>query len=490
MTSDPKPVGGLAGRVQRGIGWMIASQGAMQVSALATSIVIARSMSPHDVGLASEAIVFATLGIVIVDLGLGPVVIQRAEVSDADLSTVFWTGIGIGVLMTLIGIALSGPIAQIYGQPQVQGLFAVLSFTFVIVAPGVVQGGLLIRDLHFRSLELRTIAATVSSCTVAMVLAVLGAGPWAIVAQTLTMGSVSTVLLWRSSTWRPQWIFSVESLRSFAGYATHLLGAQLMRWANVNVDNFLVGRVLGAAPLGDYSLAFGIALTPVSRVAGPIGQVFFPAFARLGDRERIAEVWLRAVRLLAFVTVPAMLGLVVVAPDLVVAVFGERWRAAGPVMQILAGVALLQSLTAMHDGVLQALAETRLLVRFTTVLSALTIAGIAAGLPWGLRGVAWGYLIVSLILQPVYMWLTGRTVGVSPIRWLRSIAGTLQAGAAMLVVALVAQHLLVAADVATGLRLAVVIALGAVVYLPIGAWRVPEIKLEVAELRARRRNGL
>ena len=58
MTPDEDTAGGLAERVQRGVGWTIASQGAMQVMALATSVVIARFMSPHDVGLASEAIVF------------------------------------------------------------------------------------------------------------------------------------------------------------------------------------------------------------------------------------------------------------------------------------------------------------------------------------------------------------------------------------------------------------------------------------------------
>ncbi len=489
MSADSDPAQGLAGRVQRGVGWTMASQVAIQGLALMTSVVIARFMSPHDVGLATEAIVFVTLALVLVDLGFASVVVQRPDLTEADLSTLFWAGTAFGIVMTLIGLALSGPIAELYGQPRVQGLFAVLSVTFAIVAPGIVQGGLLIRDLQFRSLELRTIASTVASCTVAIVLAVLGAGPWAIVAQTITVGSVSTALLWRSSSWRPRWLFSTESLRGFFGFASHLLGAQMLRWANANLDNFLVGRVLGAAPLGAYSLAFGIALTPVSRIAVPVAQVFFPAFSRIRDRERIAEVWLRAVRLQAFAIVPSMLGLVVVAPDLVAAVFGAKWRSAAPVMQVLAGVALVQSLTAMNDGVLQALDNTRLLLRFTLVLSALTVVGFAAGLPWGITGVAWGYLIVALILHPVYVWLTGRGVGVSPIDWARCLTGTFQAAGVMLLADLVARRLLIHAGVPAGVRLVALTLLGIAVYLPLGLWRVPQVKNELRTLLEHRREA-
>jgi O-antigen/teichoic acid export membrane protein len=477
----------MSGLVKRGVGWMMASQGVVQIFALLTSVVIARFLSPRQVGLASEAVVFVSLALVLVEFGFASVIVQRPELSDLETSTLFWAGIGLGGFFALAGVALSGPIADLYGEPRVQALFAVLSLTFLVTAPGIVQGALLTRELRFRNLELRTIAATISGGTTAIVLAVLGAGPWAIVAQTITMASVSTVLLWRGSSWRPQRLFSVAVLRRYAAFTSHILGSRTLYWANANLDNLLVGRFLGASSLGAYALAFAVALTPVNRVAVPITQVFFPAFSRLRERELIGEVWLRAVRMLAFFVVPAMFGLIVLAPDLVIAVFGAKWRHAGPVMQILAVIALLQTLTALHDGVLRALAKTRTLLRFSAVLSVATVVAFASGLPWGIKGVATAYLIVSLVLQPLFVLLTVRIVGVSMLAWLRSVAGVFEAGTMMLVVLEVARHLLVDAGVALGLRLGALLLLGVVAYVPAAVWRAPEAISEIRRTLARRR---
>jgi O-antigen/teichoic acid export membrane protein len=486
-TGPAAPVDELPGLVRRGVGWTMASQGAMQVMALLTSIVVARFLSPHQVGLASEAVVFVSLTLVVADFGFGAVVVQREQLSEVEVSTLFWAVCGIGLILTLFGVAISGLIADLYNEHEVQPLFAVMAITFLVTAPGIIQGALLTRELRFRNLELRTIVATVTSCTTAIVLAALGAGPWAIVAQTIAMAGISTALLWRSSPWRPRFVFSFAYLRDVREYAGHVLGSKLVIWANQNVDNLLVGRFLGAAPLGAYSLAFAVALTPVNRIAMPVTQVFFPAFSRMREKERIAEVWLRSTRILAVVVVPAMLGLVIVGPDFVRAVFGYKWRHAGPVMQLLAAVALLQTLTSLNDVILAAIEETRLLFRFRTVVSVLTLVGFAAGLPWGITGASAGYLIACLVLHPLYVWLTVRALGITLATWVHSVLRVFVAGALMLGVILGLRILMVHIHNPVGVRLLVTVVAGAIVYGYAVAWLVPEIPAEVREMLARRR---
>src|SRR5947207_188603 len=105
--------------------------------------------------------------------------------------------------------------------------------------------------------------------------------------------------------------------------------------------------------------------------------------------------------MIAFVAVPAMLGLIAVAPEFVTAVFGQKWHAAVPVIQLLAPVGLLGTLTTLNAGVLQVLDRTRALFRFTLVLSIASVGAFVAGLPWGIEGVATAYLIVTVALQPV-----------------------------------------------------------------------------------------
>src|SRR5690606_29910155 len=128
--------------------------------AFITSLVIARLLGPREVGLAAMALVFSSLALILVDAGLPSVIVQRPQLTERDKSTAFWTGMALGVLLTLIGVALSWPLASLYGEPKVQPLFAVLSLTLLFTAPGVIQGALLNRELSFRKLEVRTMIAT------------------------------------------------------------------------------------------------------------------------------------------------------------------------------------------------------------------------------------------------------------------------------------------------------------------------------------------
>ncbi len=440
---------------------MTVSQAAIQVLAFVTAIVIARFLSPFEVGLAAEALVFASLALVIVDFGFASVLVQRPALSEDDRSTAFWAGMFLGVALTLIGIAASWPIASIYGEPEVQPLFAVLSLAFLFTAPGIVQGALLTRDLAFRSLEVRTIIATTMSCATGIGLAIAGAGAWAIVAQDLVITAVSTLLLWRASSWRPQWRFSMQSLRGMAGYTGNVFGTRVLAWGTINLDNFLIGRFVGAAQLGAYTLAYSVVIMPATRIATPIAHVFFPAFSRVSEPARIATMWTRANRMVALLIVPSMLGLIAVAPEFVRVVFGEKWNAAIPVIQILATVGLIQGLFALNAPILQALDRTSTLFRFTA-LSVLTVIGFAAGLPWGIEGVAVGFLVVTVATAPVYLRLTTDAVGLPASEWLRSVAGVLQAGIAMMLIVLGARELLVGADVAEdAVLLAILVVLGA-----------------------------
>jgi O-antigen/teichoic acid export membrane protein len=472
--------------VARGLGWMMASQGTVQLFGFVTSVVIAHLLSPREVGLAAMCIVFGTLALVIADFGVASVIVQRPSLTETDTSTAFWSSLALGLVLTAAGVGLSWPIADLYGQPRVQPLFAVLSLTFLFTAPGIVQGALLTRELKFRQLEARTIVAVAVSCATAITLAALGLGPWAIIIQSLTISGVSTLLLWRSSPWRPRLAFSRQSLRDMSGFASHTFGARALGWGTLNGDNLLVGRFIGASSLGIYSLACSVALTPLRRIADPITQVFFPAFSRIRDPEQIGAVWLRALQMVAVIVIPTMLGVIVVAHDFVVVVFGQKWIRVVPVLQLMAVVGLLQALTTLNNGILQSTGQSRTLVRCTVMVSVATILAFVAGLPLGIIGIAAIYLGVSLVVQPLFTAITARTVGLTLGQCVAAIAGPLQAGLGMMAVVLGARELLVSAGTSATARLIILVGLGVVTYVPLVAWRAPEVRREVRRVMQRR----
>lgn len=458
-----------------------------QLSRIVVAVILARLLMPEDYGLAAMVLVFSTLVLIFSDLALGAALVQRSELSELDRSTVFWTSTGVGVVFMLIGLVLAGPLAAFYGEPDVRPLFAALSVSFLVTSLGTTQTALLNRDMEFRSLELRLMAGTVAGAAVGITLAATGFGAWAIIGQQLTITCVSTVLLWVLSPWRPRLQFSAASLRALGGFSARVFGTRVLFYLNRNADNLLIGKFLGASALGAYAVAYNVMLSPMSRIARPVVEVLFPAFSRMqDDPRRIGTLWLRANRLVAAITVPGMAGLVVVAPDFVTVVLGSHWSAAVPVIQILAWVGLMQSLQQLNSSILQARDRTGDLLRYSVIVLLASLTAFGVGLQWGIVGVAAAYAVSSTLVEPYYAWLTMRALGIGTGEYLRHLAGVATAAGAMVVAVAGARALLVDEGVPAGARLAILILLGALIFLPLCAWRAPEVVAEVRGLRRRR----
>jgi O-antigen/teichoic acid export membrane protein len=480
----------LRASVLRGVLWKAGSAVYLQLSRLVVAAILAHLLSPHDYGIAAMVLVFSSLVYVFSDLAFGQALIQRATLTEADRSTVFWTSLGAGALLTLVGIGLSWPVAAFYGEPEVQPLFAALSLGFVVGAVASTQMALMQREMDFRSLEVREIIATTAAAAVGITLAARGYGAWAIIMQQLVVAAVSAALVWSFSSWRPHLRFSMASLRDLGGYSGNVLGSRLLFYGNRNLDNLLVGRFLGAAALGAYAVSYNIMLAPLSQISLPLQDVLFPALSRMqDDYERITRAWLRANRLVASITIPGMLGLIAVAPEFVAVVLGPKWDAAVPVLQILAWVGLLQSLQGLNGTVLRAVDRTGTLLRYSFVVLVVSSIAFVAGLPFGVVGVAAAYAISSTFVEPYYTWLTARSVDATLLTVGRALAGVAQAAVLMFAAVLAARLLIVGADLPAGVRLLALIAIGVVVYLPCLAWRAPEVLGELRELRRRGLSG-
>jgi O-antigen/teichoic acid export membrane protein len=488
MIETPSGAGAMRSRLVSGLAWKGTSQGLLQVSRVVVAVILARLLSPHDYGIAGMAIVFSSLGLVFADVSLGAALVQRRSLSDDDRSTVFWTSTTAGAVFTLAGIALSGPIASFYGEPEVQPLFAALSLTFVVSSLATTQEALLVREMKFRSLEIRMIAGAFVGAVVGIGAASAGYGAWAIIWQQLAIALTSTTLIWIVSPWRPQLRFSRASLRNLGGFSANVFGQRLLYYLHRHADNLLIGRFLGASALGVYTVAYNVMLVPFSRIAGPIQEVLFPAFSRMqDDPQRIAGLWVRATRVVGAVSVPALVGLVIVAPDFVDTVLGRRWSEAAPLIQVLAWVGLLQSLQTINSNILQALDRTATLLRFSVVFFAVHLAGFVIGLQWGVLGVAVAYAVTSTLVEPLYMWLTARVLRVSPLIMVWGLAGVIQATVVMAGCLVAVRLALEHANVQPDHRLFVAIAVGALSYFPMLAWRCPEIRQELRDLRPARR---
>ena len=456
---------------------------------MVVALLLARLLAPHDWGLAAMVLVFSGFVIVFTDNALKTALIQRRDLREEDRSTVFWLSAGVGLLLALLGIALSGPLASFYGEPEVRPLFIALSIGFFVTALGTTQSALLARDMEFRRLELRQIAATLVGAVAGISIALADFGAWAIVGQQLAEAVTSTALLWFVTPWRPSFTFSLASLRRLGGFAGYVFGENVLFQAGRNLNSLLIGRVLGAASLGTYTLATNVILMPFSRIAAPLQQVFFPAFSLMrDDRERIADVWIRATRLVALISMPALVGLIIVAPDFVTVVLGPRWSEATRVIQILAFVGILQAIHTLNGEVLLALNRAKWLFWFTMLWFAGGLGAVALGLQWGIVGVAVLYAAFALAVEPVRALITTRALGIPLSRFVSSLAGVAQATLVMAVAVLAARESMIALGVPPAARLVLLVLLGAGVYLGSCLWRAPEVTGEIRSAIWRRKH--
>lgn len=262
-------------------------------------------------------------------------------------------------------------------------------------------------------------------------------------------------------------MISRSSLVDVGGFGSRVLGANLFFTVSRNADNLLVGRFLGPAALGVYALAYNIMLVPLSRLSTPVQDVLFPALSRTqDDLERTRSMVVRVTRCVAALSMPAMLGLIVVAPDFVVVVLGERWSEAIPVIRILAVVGLAQSITSLNPRIITAQGHARRLFWFAAAAAAIYLAAFVIGLRWGVVGVATAYAIAAtLIVQPASAIIAARIIHLPLRRLAGALSGVAQASVLMAVVVVWLRELLVAEGAPPAARLAIAGAIGLATYV-------------------------
>ena len=481
----------LTGRVLGGVAWKAASHTVAEGTRIVVTILLARLLSPADYGVAAMALVVTSFVTLFADPSLGAALIQRPTIDERDRSTVFWTALTIGLVLTGIGVGMSGVVASFFGEPQVRNLVAVTSVSFTLIGISVAPRALLLRQLAYRPTEIRDIASTVIGGATAVTLALLGAGPWAIVSNFIAYTLASTVLVWLLVRWRPRFVFSFESLRNLGGFSTKVFAAGLLSWGNLNVDNVLVGRVLGPAALGAYSLAYNVMFLPIARIGRPLAQVLGPAYTRIQtDRARLEHAWLRGKRMTVALVAPGFLGILVVAPDLVHVAFGDKWDDAIMPLRFLCLAGVAHSLGMLNWGVISASGAAGSLLRLMLLTSAVTWCAFLVGVQWGIVGVAAAYATARWVLIVPEAWITARAVAF-PFR------PTLLAGAGVLPVAIGAAALslafregLVTSGAGEALRLPLVLAVMGSSYIALVIVARPGLRSDFVEtLRHRRSTG-
>ena len=393
----------LKGRSVRGGAWTITSQGMQFVIASTSTVVLARILTPADFGLVAMVVAITGLGQAFADLGLSEATIQSPKISHGQVSTLFWVNVGIGAILTILTMCLAPVLAWFYKQPSVEEITLVISLTFLICGLRVQHEAILRRQMRFSALAFRDIVSLSLGVLVAIVMALRGAGYWALVAQPLTTNFSQVVLTWLMVKWMPSLPRRDTKIRSMLTFGGSVAASYLIINVNRSADNALVGWYCGAGPLGLYSRAYNLLMLPVRQLSAPAGAVVVPAFSRIqDDPERFARYYLRVVNLITWIAAPVFGFLFVAAKPVVALVLGPQWKGAAPVFQILAISALAQLLLESTIWLFISQGHSNRLLKLLLMVCPVIVVSFAIGLPFGIEGVA---LSGSLVLLSILPWI-------------------------------------------------------------------------------------
>jgi O-antigen/teichoic acid export membrane protein len=467
-----------------GITWKLAGQIAIQLIRLLTVAVLARLLTPHDYGAAAIAIALAAFAPTVADMGIGSALVQAETAPQSIRSTAFWASVVSGIGLFVVMAALAEPVAQFMGEPKVAGMVVAGGLTFAIYSVGSTSQALYTREMKFRSLELRNGLALLAGGVVAIIAAASGAGPWALALQQIAFMGTLVAALWFRAGWRPTLDFSRPAFRELGSFALRIAGGRWARLIEILVLTVLIGKLASVPELGAWSFGMSMVILPLSLIAIPIAEVLFSAFSRLrNEPERMAALWLDSIAYLAAVLLPVLLGLIVVSPDLVPAVFGPHWEVSIGVVQILSVSVLIRGLQSWGSVYMDAIGRPG--VTFWTQLASLCLTPLAVviGVHWGIEGVAVCFVVCQMIAVEIPMFIIVLSqMRVSPRTVAGRLSGIAAASLVMALACLLGRSALETAGVGMGGRAALTIALGMAVYAPALWWLAPHVSRRVFQI--------
>jgi len=407
-----------------GVKWTGTSTIAVTAVNYARLAVLAHLLSPKDFGLMGMVLVITSLGQTFSDMGISNAVIWKQDATPEQISSLYWLNIMAGIAVSGIVILISPLVAKFFHEPRLVDLMFWAAFIFPIAAIGQLFQMLLQKNLLFGRLAKIEILSASIGAAVSIIAAYYGQGAysllWGQLALTVCASLSFTLLGWRE--WHPQFVFKPRKLHGFISFGLYQMGERAVNTFAYNVDYIMVGRFLGPTALGIYMLAWQIMIAPMAKLNPVLTRVAFPVFARKqADDRALRDGYVELSKMIAILTFPIIVLAAATAPVLVPFVLGPKWNAAIPIIQILALLGLLRSLSNPLWSMV--LAKGRADIGFALSVAVATLSTVAFWLatPHGLNLLAWVEVMVSAVLFVVCLEILRRLIALDYAQYLVQI---------------------------------------------------------------------
>ncbi|MGH8318456.1 MAG: MOP flippase family protein [Steroidobacteraceae bacterium] len=392
--------------------------------------ILARMLAPADFGLMAIVVSITAFMQVFTDLGVGTAIIHYQDVSQNQLSSLYWLNVSVGMILMVVLMATSPLVSRLlFHQPALQPILMIMSMNFLFLAAGQQVRVQAEKTLHFSALAKAEVAAAMCGCGTAVVWAWRAPSVYALVAGVLVNGFAQTLLLWllASGGWRPALRFRVSEIRRFLKFGGYIVADNLANSLYRQADILIGGKMFPASTLGSYSLPRNLSLNVATATNPIITRVGLPVMAKTQhDMSFLKSVYLKTMRMTASVNFPVFIALAVFSRDVVALVFGERWIRSAPLLVYLAVFGMFRSCGNPVGSLMLAVGKADLSFRWTLAVLAITFPALWLASQFGIAGLAAGQVaLMAVLLIPGWYFLVRPHCGARLGEYLLTLLGPL-----------------------------------------------------------------
>lgn len=404
----------LTNKAVTGLKWTFIETFVLKGSLFLITIFLARILGPKEFGLMGLLSIFITLGTTLVESGLSLSLIRTKEVDKEDFSTVFITNLIFSIIVYVVFFTLAPFIASFFKQTLLINLIRIYCLSFILSAFSSIQTTIFIKELKFKTLTILNLPGTILGIFLSLFLVYHNAGVWSIVWMYLFSQLINVFLLWYSSPWKPELIFSKQKFKKHINYGYKLMLAAILDTVFKNTYNVLIGKYYPIKYLGYYDRSQTLNEYPVSVLTGIINKVSYPILSLIQDEnERITNSYKKLIQTSFFITAPLMLSIAAVAKPLFLLVLGKSWNEAAIFFQILCLASIFYPIHAFNIIVLKVFGRTDLYLKLEIVKKIIIVGSIILLFQFGIYGLLWSNVITSLIALIINTNYSGKMINYS-----------------------------------------------------------------------------
>lgn len=426
MSSDPKDndtpeTGEFRRSVVSGFAWQGITKLFVQVATWGSTIVVARILVPADYGILAVSGVFTGLLAMLVELGLSYGLIQKPEVTRKEEDGVFYISLCAGLLLYGLLFLAAPAIARFYDMEILSPVLRVAGLGLIIGSLKGVPLAIAMRRMDFRYRSLTEVGTNLTSAVTVVTLAVYGFGVWSLVYSYLLAHLLESIIYLRLLKRIPDPRFTWSVVADVFGYGAKITANNLLYFVYSRADVMIIGKLLGEKLLGYYSMAFQLATIPLDKVGSIFNQVTFPAMARIqSDPEESRRLFIDLHRHLLIISWPILVGLALVADDLIVLLLTEKWQPLVPVLQAFCVINMLRVSGMLFTPVLNGRGKAGVVLRYATASAIVLPLAFLIGAGYGIMGVMAAWMIAYPPLYLILLINCLRDLELPPARFLRS----------------------------------------------------------------------